>query len=106
MVVAAFGVRSVDHSWACKDIRHIGEFVPLAGDRVPNNEGLEGAVVVEDGAAVAAVERMAPAMVGVGRAEGRGGDEAGKLAVARVVEEAEHRPLGATRGSGWGRQGR
>jgi len=96
VVVAAFGGRSADHSWACQDIRHIGEAVPLAGGWVPDDvgaehsPGVEGAVVVEDGVAVAAVERMAPAMVGVGRAEGRGGDEAGKLAVARVVEEAEH----------------
>jgi hypothetical protein len=29
-------------------------------------------------------------MVGGGRAEGRGGDEAKNLAIPRVVEEAEH----------------
>jgi len=89
-VVAAFA-RSAEHSWLWQVVgaELIADLVPLAGGRVPDNVAAEGAVVVEDGAAVAAVERVL-AMVGGGRAEGRGGDEAGKLGVPRAVEEAEH----------------
>ena len=75
-VVAAFA-RSAEHSWLWQVVgaELIADLVPLAGGRVPDDVAAEGAVVVEDGAAVA---------------EGRGGDEAGKLGVPRAVEEAEH----------------
>jgi hypothetical protein len=59
-----------------------------AGDGVPDDE-LHGSVVVHEGAAVAAVEHVAGAVVVGGRAERRGGDEAAEAAVLRVAEEAE-----------------
>ena len=68
---------------------HQGQLALLARYRVPDEESTRPpARGAEEDAAVASVDRVPAAVVGVGRAEGAGGDEAGH--VDAVAQEAEH----------------
>ncbi|KAG2632343.1 hypothetical protein PVAP13_2NG081076 [Panicum virgatum] len=74
---------------ARKQRPHHGQLEPLARFRVPDEEATRPqARAAEEDAAMASVERAPAAVVGVGRAVGAGGDEAGHADV--IAKEAKH----------------